>query len=803
MGPASLKQSDTTRRRWSIRGQVQGVGFRPFVYRLAYKYRLQGFVRNDANGVTIEAQGPAPQLERFAHALEGERPALATFEHVDCETVPIDTTERTRGFRIEASRDDGSADPEGPPSIDADVTIDTAVCPDCVRELHDPEDPRHAYGLINCTHCGPRFTIIRRVPYDRSNTTMASFRMCDACGAQYRDPLDRRFHAQPIACHDCGPQVELVDPQGAPIDVAPIEGACRRLEAGRIVAIKGLGGFHLAARPDDEAAVARLRRLKHRDHKPFALMCRSIDDARRLVRLSDAAAQAMRSPRCPIVLAPKHAGGAIADAVAMDNHRLGVMLPYTPIHHLLFDELDGAIRALVMTSGNERDEPLVIRNQEAVDRLATLCDAVLRHDRPIERCVDDSVVLDLGADGPLPIRRARGDVPSTLPLPDAGDSHGLCVGGELKNTIAIVRGDRAVLSQHLGDLTHPLAFAYFRKAVDDLHDLLGARPAWIAHDPHPMYLSTVHARTLARQWEVPLVPVQHHHAHAAAVMAEHGISDRILAVVCDGVGYGGDGTIWGGELLMADLFSYQRVAHLRPLRLPGGDAAARDTRRCGLALLYQAYGETFDQHPASLAIVPDDAQRGMLAGMIRRDFNCADSSGAGRVFDGVAALLGLCCHNEYEAQAAMSLEAAATACPVPQFNRARFQLSHGAPTEIDLAPLVRALVSASRKGLPVEELAALFHDQFAWAWSDTVIQWGRRTDLRHVALSGGVFCNERLTRTMTDRLTREGFRVLRHHEVPPNDGGLSLGQAAVAAARVRGGRAGKENAPCALPYPQN
>ncbi len=784
MCPAASSLSGVVaRRRFVLEGQVQGVGFRPFVYRIARRCRLQGFVRNDIDGVTIEVQGTAVQLGRFARALEKEHPPLVSFHQITA--APISPRNDETGFFIQQSHDRAEQWSTG----QVDVTVDIAVCRECLDELFDEHDRRFGYGLINCTNCGPRFSIIRRVPYDRPNTTMARFPMCEDCRRQYADPTDRRFHAQPIACHRCGPKVELVEPTGRRIDGDSITNAAQYLAQGRVLAIKGLGGFHLAARADATAAVAHLRELKHRDYKPFAVMCRSRQSAGKLVALGDQAAELMQSPRCPIVLAPRLAGAGVVKQVAPQTHRLGVMLPYTPIHHLLFAALDSGCDALVMTSGNLTDEPLVIDNHEAVARLGGLCDAMLWHDRPIERCVDDSVVIDMGESAPLPVRRARGYAPSLLPLPRSGDgflSEGLCVGGELKNTIALVQSQGAVLSQHLGDLKHPLAFDYFKKAVGDLCDLFRNKPQWIAADLHPMYLSTSYARRLARHWRVPLAFVQHHHAHAASVMAEHNQTEPVLAIVCDGVGFGADHTIWGGELLLADLIDFKRLARLQPLRLPGGDAAAKDTRRCALALLYQAFGDQVDQHPASRRLVPDSAERQLITAMIRRNVNCAASSAAGRVFDGVAALLGLCQHNDYEAQAGMALEAAAYEHgPGFEASEPMFQVKDvGGLLQIDLCPLIRRLADHTLPSkATVQRLAAVFHDQLALAWATVAEQLAIETGVRTVALSGGVFCNQRLTEQLTTLLQRRGLRVLRHHVVPPNDGGLSLGQAAIAAAR--------------------
>jgi len=768
MCPTALELSHLVRRQWHIRGQVQGVGFRPFVYRLARRNRLTGFVRNDTTGVYVQVQGLVDSIERFSRALRTERPPLAHLDDVQATALPVLADEDD--FRIVASE----ADVETNRHAQAAVTIDSAVCPDCLREMRDSADQRHRYGLINCTNCGPRYSIVQRVPYDRPNTTMSGFTMCGVCKREYTDPIDRRFHAQPIACNDCGPVVSLVSQSGRTIAGDPYKVAARLLQDGQIIAMKGIGGFHLVTRADDADAVARLRQKKQRDHKPFAVMCRCIETARRIAQLSEKGEASLLSPKRPIVLGRRIDRSQIAHGVAPGMHRLGIMLPYTPMQHLLFDALPCSIDMLVMTSGNLSDEPLVIDNDEAVARLGALCDAILWHDRPIQRCVDDTVVLDM-ADGaaPLPVRRARGEVPTGITLPFETDDPGLCVGGELKNTVAVVRNGEVILSQHLGDLTHALALDYFRRAIDDLCDLFDVQPKWIAHDLHPMYMSTADAGRLARKLGVPLIPIQHHHAHAASVMIEHGQTEPTLAVICDGVGYGDDGTSWGGELLLADMTNYKRLAHLQPLQLPGMDAAARDTRRCALAMLFAAFGRDFDSHPAAIRMYPAQQERQMLAAMIRRNFNCAGSSAAGRVFDAAAALMGVCDYNHFEAEAPMLLEALAAQSIKERDTQRHYTIRDN---QIDFSSLVPQLVA----DMPTADRAALLHDQMAMAWADVVTTHVADTGVQTVALSGGVFCNERLTQQLTNLLTQQGLTVLRHQRVPANDGGLVLGQAAIA-----------------------
>ncbi len=782
MCPTAEFSLQVYRKRWRILGQVQGVGYRPFVYRQARASGISGYVRNDDRGVTIEAQGSAAQLKRFSRALDAERPPLASIDQVIVEDIPVCDEPVAGRFLILDSNILDQA--QAASSARVGITIDSAVCPACLRELLDKDDRRHLYAMTNCTDCGPRYTIIDRIPYDRPNTTMRGFELCDACRSEYNNPGDRRYHAQPIACHDCGPKLELVNPVGGVLSGDPVPVVMGLLSEGRVVAIKGLGGFHLAVRCDDEQAVARLRRCKQRDGKPFALMCRSLDVAHTLVELSESAGALLCSPAAPIVLATRRPDARVAPSVAPGSHRLGVMLPYTPIHQLLFESLDPSIDALVMTSANASNEPLTIDNDEALDRLKGLCDAMLWHDRPIRRRVDDSVVLDIKDEKPLPIRRARGYVPKSISLPTESRVHGLCIGGELKNTIGFVRDGRVTLSQHIGDLGYTSVFDHFKENIDDLVNLFDVQPKWIAHDLHPMYMGTVYAKELAKRWDVPLIGVQHHHAHAASVMAEHGETGPVLAVVCDGVGYGDDGMSWGGELLLADLVGYERLAHLKPIDLIGGDAAAEDTRRCGLALLQQAYGEAFAEHPAVTELIPDETERQMFIGMLQKGLNCTPTTATGRYFDGIAALLGVCQYNSFEAQAPMRLETEAYANEAALPGTPLYRIHEGEPQVIDLSALVAGIVEGKAQGRSAQILAAMFHDQLTWAWVDVVDLAVRRLGIKTVALSGGVFCNERLSRSLTERLKALGVRVLAHRAVPANDGGLALGQAAVASARL-------------------
>jgi hydrogenase maturation protein HypF len=708
------------RRRFRVSGVVQGVGFRPFVYGLAHRHGLSGFVLNDGSGVVIEAEGETIRLDAFAGALREEAPPLARVERLTAELLPAASGEP--GFTIAASS--GTA-------ATAVVPPDVAPCDDCLRELFDPNDRRYRYPFINCTQCGPRFTIVRAVPYDRANTTMAGFTMCPDCRREYEDPGDRRFHAEPSCCPACGPQLSM-----------PLEDAVALLRRGAIVAVKGLGGYHLACDAASEDAVARLRARKHREEKPFALLS---DSPRSLAEVSPEEDALLRSPARPIVLLHRHASAAVAPSVAPGTPWLGVMLPYTPLHHLLAGDFGGA---LVLTSGNRSDEPIAFDDTEARERLGGIADAFLVHDRPIHRRCEDSV-----ARAGFIARRSRGHVPGALPLPLVAARPLLAVGAELKSTFCVARGADAFLSPHLGDLDSELAYRAFRTDLELYLSMLGVEPELIAHDLHPEYLST----KWALEQDAELVGVQHHHAHAAACLAEHREQGPALALVFDGTGYGTDGTLWGGELLRCDLAEFERVAHLDTVPLPGGEAAIREPWRTAAAYLERA------GRPVPFARWP----------LVRESLKLGPplSSGMGRLFDAVAAILGVRDKVTYEGQAAIELEQLAgtvAAEPYPW----RFG---------DGAALVAAVHDDLAGRRPRTQIAAAFHETVAAATADACAE---AAEPRTVVLSGGTFQNLRLLDATRGRLDAHGFRVLTHRAVPPNDGGISYGQAAVAARRI-------------------
>ncbi len=769
-----MPEPASTARVFRVSGQVQGVGFRPFVYRLATSLSLSGSVWNDAAGVVVEVRGPESAVGEFRRRLRADAPALARIDAV-AEEPGGPGAAAGEGFRILAS--DSAAMDRGR------VTVDTAVCADCRREMLDAADRRHRHALVNCTNCGPRYTIVRDLPYDRPRTTMAGFPLCPDCAREYADPADRRYHAQPVCCPRCGPRLVLVGPTGAPLPGDPVTRAAGILAGGGVVAVKGLGGYHLAADARSEAAVGRLRTAKGRDRKPFAVMARDLGLARALAGLSPAAEALLLSPAAPIVLAPRRPGADLAPAVCGPSHRVGVMLPHTPLQHLLLAEGPGA---LVMTSGNLSEDPLVREDAEALARLGGLADALLVHERPIERAVDDSVLLD-AADGPRPIRRARGYAPSPLPLPVPAPRAGLAAGGELKGVVAVVRGGAAILSQHLGDLSYAEALKRFRDTIADLTRLFDVRPEWIAFDPHPGYLSRREALRRAEEGGLAAVPVYHHHAHLASLLAEHGRTERTLGLVCDGVGYGPDGTAWGGEVLAADLIDFARLGRLRPLRLPGGDTAAVDIGRCALSWLADAGLAADPEARAAARAMPDPGRRRAVLALLPRTDLSPPSSGLGRLFDAAAALLGLADRNDFEAESGMALEAAAVAAGGGPPGDGVMSVAGDALLEIDHRPLARSLAALLDGGEAPGLAAWFFHDAVADGLARAARAAAERTGLRTVGLTGGVFCNALLTDLVAARLRAAGLTVLLHREVPPNDGGIALGQAAVAAARLAAG----------------
>ncbi|MFJ3798631.1 carbamoyltransferase HypF [Streptomyces sp. NPDC090088] len=761
----------TVRRRITVRGTVQGVGFRPYVHRLAADLALAGFVGNTASGVLIEVEGEPAGVERFCERLADEPPPLATVTAVGVEEVPA--TGADGGFTIRATEESAPGRALLPP--------DTATCPDCLRELADPADRRHRHPFITCTHCGPRFTIATGMPYDRAVTTMSGFPLCPSCAREYDAPADRRFHAQPVACPDCGPRLRLVPAAGSGVRAARDGDALARarelLAAGRIVAVKGIGGYHLACDASHARAVDTLRTRKARGDKPFAVMCADLAQAERIAVVGTAERTALAGPRRPIVLLRPRHGVRLAPGVCPGSPHLGVMLPYTPVHTLLFG-LPGdppGPRVLVMTSGNRSGEPIVTDDDEALTRLFGLADAWLAHDRPIASPCDDSL-LRVRADGTEQVlRRSRGYAPRPLRLP-VPVRPALAVGGDLKNALCVGEGDLAWFGPHIGDMGDLATLEAAVRAERHLHRLTGVHPELVAADRHPGYHSAAWARRRAARLPVRKpVFVQHHHAHIAAAMAEAGLDGTapVIGVAFDGTGYGDDGTVWGGEVLVADYTGYRRLAHLAPAPLPGGDAGVANPCRTALARLWAA-GLPWDPDLPSVAACSREELR-LLARQLPSQVGCVATSSMGRLFDAVSSLAGVCHRVGYEAQAALELEAQARLAWDADQAAYRFG------DRFDPAPALHAIVTDRRQGVPVPVIAARFHRGVARAVLDVCRAARRATGLTTVALTGGVFANALLEGASTDLLGADGFTVLLHGEVPPNDGGLALGQLVVAA----------------------
>ena len=764
------------RRRLVVRGVVQGVGFRPHVVRLAESLDLAGTCRNDATSVIIEVEGAPERVAEFARRLEAQAPPLARILSVD--TLDLAPSGQT-GFAITRSTSSAGARTLVPP--------DTAVCADCLHELSDPADRRFRHPFITCTNCGPRFTITRDLPYDRPATTMAGFAMCGPCAAEYADPRDRRYHAQPIACHDCGPTLRVVTPGGAEIasgTEASLLATVAALRGGAVVAIKGVGGYHLACDASSRTAATELRHRKQRPDQPFALMVRDLDTALSLVHVG-AATSLLTSPERPIVLLPRLSGAPVADCVAPGLDELGVLLPYAPLHHLLFADLPdgspGAPEVLVMTSGNLSGEPLCFDDADALSRLGRIADVFLTHDREIAVPCEDSVVGWHDSDV-LPIRRSRGFAPLPVPL-GGGTGTVLATGAEIKNTFALARDGLAFVSAHIGDLGTLESRTAYQRATAQLLRFHRSSPDLVVADLHPGYASRSWAQSFADDLGVPLYDVQHHHAHLASLAVEHGrLDEPVLGVVFDGTGYGCDNTVWGGEfLLLGDGgLSAERVGHLGTVRLPGGDAGVRNpVRTAALAML--AAGVDLSGTPVADALT--DVERVALPTMLESGTGWVATSSVGRLFDVVSALLGVRSRITYEAQAAIELETEARRWRTTHGEDARvlpLPMSTGVgPARLDPDPLVRALVREWREGAPVGQLACSFHAALATAAADLAGTQARARGVPTIGLTGGVFANRLLLGLIEERLVADGFDVLRHRLVPSNDGGLALGQVAL------------------------
>jgi hydrogenase maturation protein HypF len=753
------------RARARVQGTVQGVGFRPYVHRLAGELGLAGYVLNDARGVLLEVEGDSVAVEEFFDRLGREAPPLAVIEEI---TVSDGPAEGETEFVIRPS-------PRGE-AADAPVTPDSATCEDCQRELFDPADRRHRYPFINCTNCGPRFTIVRDIPYDRTFTTMAGFEMCSSCRSEYEDPSDRRFHAQPNACQACGPRVSLLTVSGARAEAPdPVRAAADALRRGEIVAVKGIGGYHLACRADQEAAVARLRERKHREDKPFALMPASLKSVESLVELGEAEQALLTGPQRPIVLARRLSDAPVARSVAPGASELGVMLPYSPLHHLLLAD-SGC--TLVMTSGNVSDEPIAFEDDDARGRLSEIADLLLVHDRPIETRTDDSVMRVLDGGRRSFMRRSRGFVPASIMLPEPAVRPILACGAELKNTFCLAKGRRAWVSHHIGDLENYETWRSFTVGIEHFERLFSVAPEVVAHDLHPEYLSTKYA--LDRP-NVELMGVQHHHAHLASVLAEHGEPGPAVGAIFDGTGFGLDGSVWGGELLVGDLADFRRAGALRAVRLPGGAKAIQEPWRMACAWLTAAAGPDPGLPQALRGSVSPESWSAVSRLAISGTASPLTSS-VGRLFDAVSALCGIRGVSNYEGQAAIELEAA---CDFTEHGRYPIELvDEDGLWVLDPREAIRGMARDLSAGVTPGQVAARFHAGLADATVQACAVVAEHAATEAVVLSGGVFQNRRLVDGVAAGLRTRGLRVLLAERLPAGDGGVSYGQAAVAARRL-------------------
>lgn len=747
-------------------GVVQGVGFRPYVYRVATKHRLGGYVCNTPEGVTLEVEGPAGRLAKFHAELTKSFPPASDVEGMSRSDVAVlgDTD-----FRIVASEQEGRKK--------VLISPDIATCADCLRELKDAGDRRYRYPFINCTNCGPRLTIIRDVPYDRQNTSMACFALCPRCRAEYENPADRRFHAEPNACPVCGPKLWATDGEGRTLEAPPadpVEKAAELLRAGNILAIKGLGGFHLAVDALNEEAVRRLRSRKYREEKPFAIMVRDIEAASRIAKIGRAERELLLSPQRPIVLCRKSDDAAIAPSVAPGVPNQGVMLPYTPLHHLLMGE---GFTALVMTSANQVDEPICIANREALSRLKGIAEFFLFHNRDILVRCDDSVAAVMGQ-APVLLRRSRGWAPKPVALkrsyPDV-----LALGPHLKATLCILKGGLAYLSPHIGDLETPEARDFHRESLRVMERIAECRPDAVACDLHPAYWTTRLAEELPHS---SIIRVQHHHAHIASVMAESGLSREMIGLAMDGTGYGPDGTSWGGEFLVCDEADYRRAGHIRPYPLPGAEKAVKEPWRVAASLLRESFGGEWRAMAAKLPFGEKEGQFGVLENMMAQGFNSPLTSSLGRVFDGVAAILGTRQAVSFEGQAAMELETISAGRSTRRYPCEI--VGEGDKLILDLRPLVRAVAEERIRGKSPAAIAAAFHRTIVEAIAAMAVAVRERTGLDKAALSGGCFQNRVLQEGTVQALGKGGFTVYTHRLLPTNDGCIALGQAVVAAARL-------------------
>ncbi len=761
--PAQIETNEHQRYHYHLQGTVQGVGFRPYVYRLANEMGIKGWVSNTSRGVFLEAEGPALKLKLFEQRLLAELPPHSQLTHVHREAIPLCCDAE---FIIQTS-DSGE-------SKSAIMMPDLATCPECRAEILDSNNRRYLYPFTNCTHCGPRYSIIEGLPYDRPYTTMRAFDMCGACREEYENPMDRRFHAQPNACPECGPHLELWSPSAEIIasHQGALQQAAQFIRMGMILAVKGLGGFHLMVDAENESAVHRLRERKQRWGKPLALMIPNLESAKSLCRCTEIEEELLTSPQAPIVLLPRKENTPIAASVSPGNPHLGLMLPYTPLHILFMNDLS---RPVVATSGNLSEEPICIDNQEAIQRLNGIADYFLVHNRPIARPVDDSVVRVV-MNRPLLIRRSRGYAP--LPIThDTGLPNILSAGGHLKNTAAITAGYNIFLSQHIGDLENQETFNAFESVIQLLQRTYDSKPELIAHDSHPDYISTQYAQKSG----IPCLPVQHHYAHVLSCMADNQLQGTVLGVSWDGTGYGTDGDIWGGEFLLADEHSFERVAHLQAFPLLCGEKAIKDIRLIALGLLYSLFGEeAFSINCPALQTFTDNELR-TYKQLLHKQINCPSTTSAGRLFDAAASLIGLRHSVEYEGQAAMEMEWAIDSNETSSYPFTIQQADNASNTIIQIKDTINAILLDLKSQTSTAAISARFHKTLI----ECIVKICNQVGEKRVVLTGGCFQNAYLLEHSVRQLRHQGFEAYWHRRVPPNDGGLSLGQTIAAIAHIK------------------
>lgn len=749
-----------------IQGAVQGVGFRPFIYKLADELNLKGIISNTVKGVSIDIEGDESLLNKFVKRIKTDKPKLSHITNFEISKLEV------KGFSdFKIINSDSRGDPE------AIILPDIAVCDECLAEMFDANNRRFRYPFINCTNCGPRFSIIESLPYDRPNTSMKKFEMCDECKEEYENPLDRRFHAQPIACPKCGPQVQLFNQNGKLIyeKEDAISEAVLKIKEGKIIALKGLGGFQLIVSAGNDIAINKLRDRKHRDEKPFAVMFPSMEVVKHYCDVSDIEEQILNSPEAPIVLLKKKSGiwhqasdikysvSCISEFIAPNNPYLGVMLPYTPLHHLIMKELG---QPVIATSGNISEEPMCIDENEAIEKLSGIADYFLIHNRPIIRPVDDSVVR-IVKDESIILRRARGYSPLPISIRNAIEENFVCVGGHLKNTVSVKKGKEIFVSQHIGDLENTEAEKYFRNTISDLKEMYKVNPSYFVYDLHPDYSSTKYCTTQ----KVRTIPVQHHIAHVAACFEENRLENKCFAVCWDGTGYGFDSTIWGGEFFTYSAEDFNRVAHFRQFKIPGGDAAVKDTRRSLSGILYEIFGNDIPFAKLNLAVPENDL--GLFTQMLNKDLNCFKTTSVGRIFDAVSSLLNICRKSSYEGQAAMMLEFAADQKISTHYN---FNLTEKSTLIIDWQPMFEQMFNDIAKEVKASTISAKFHNTLV----EIIMALSGRIGLKDVVLTGGCFQNVFLLERTIERLIEEGFNPHWNKSVPTNDGGISFGQAVIA-----------------------